>query len=493
MTLTTRLSMFFLSMLAFVLIGFSAALYVLADRYLHQQNAERLDTVLNTICGAIESGPEGVEWEPMDRQQNLDFSTFEDRVVWFVADQQGRVVAQSQGVNMDDFIKETSHAFPRQQTESRSRRWMVGTWKAGQKWITSERHQTESSGSQSKNENLKYRALSVTAGVSVLPMQTALRRLASTLAGLSATVWIIALVVGRSVCRRALLPVRRMAVAAGEIHAEDLTQRLPALESRDELDELSGAFNKMMDRLQQAFERQRRFTGDASHQLRTPLTAILGQVEVALRRERSGTEYRQVLETVRQRAAHLSRTVESLLFLARANAEADVPAIDPCDLTAWLPVHLKTWSAHSRAGDFAIKNTDSELCPIATQPALLGELLDILLDNACKYSELGTPITILAEKSGNEIRLEVEDRGYGLEEQELDGLFEPFCRSPEARRRGIDGVGLGLSIAKRLSEVLGGDLAVVSRPNQGSCFTLRFPMAALNRPGEPQLSSSPHA
>src|SRR5262249_51255839 len=143
--------------------------------------------------------------------------------------------------------------------------------------------------------------------------------------GLSLTVWLVALFVGRALCRRALVPVRRMAASAADMDAADLGRRLPAAGTRDELDELSKAFNNLLDRLQESVERQQRFTGDASHQLRTPLTAILGQLEVALRRQRPVEEYEQVLTTVRQKAEHLRRIVESLLFLARADAEARLP------------------------------------------------------------------------------------------------------------------------------------------------------------------------
>src|SRR5438067_10947151 len=110
-----------------------------------------------------------------------------------------------------------------------------------------------------------------------------------------------------------------MAGAAREMAVDDLGRRLPMAATGDELGDLSRAFNNLLDRLQESFARQKRFTGDASHQLRTPLTAIRGHIEVALRRERSAGEYRAVLSTVEQKAGHLQRIVESLLFLARAD------------------------------------------------------------------------------------------------------------------------------------------------------------------------------
>ncbi|MEZ6034051.1 MAG: ATP-binding protein [Planctomycetaceae bacterium] len=476
MTLTNRLLVFFLSMLAIVLIGFSVALYILAHGYLHQQTKDHLETVLNTIGGAIETGPEGVEWEPLDRQQSFQFLTFEDQVAWLVADSHGQLVARSNGSKTDDFLNGAAVSREGQEAGNENRKWVSDSWEAGQNWIHAREVPVEISQPQANDDEARYRALSITAGVSLLPMRATLQRLSYTLIGLSAAIWSIAFVVGRFVCYRALLPVRCMAVAAGDINADDLTQRLPSLKTHDELDDLTQAFNHMLDRLQQSFERQRRFTGDASHQLRTPLTAILGQVEVALRRERTGEEYQQVLHKVQRRTAHLSHMVEALLFLARATAEAQLPALEPLDVSAWLPQHLATWSEHPRFGDILIENTPQDPLIILAQLALLGELLNILLDNACKYSEPGTSITIRAGKTEGKVRLQVEDHGSGLDADQLASLFEPFFRSPEARRRGVDGVGLGLSIAKRLTEVFGGDLTVESQTQQGSRFTLLFPL-----------------
>ncbi len=483
MTLTTRLLIFFLSMLAFVLVSFSSALYILADNYLHRQVTERLAMVLNTIGAAIEVGPGGVEWELMDRQQRLRVAAFDEQVVWLVADDNGHMVAQSISGDTERFFQEVSPSLPLAGAGLATRRWIVGFWEVGQQWIVSGQPQPERRESSSAEKASHYRALSVTAGVSLLPMQATLSRLAFTLCGLSAAIWILAFVAGRFVCRRALAPVQRMAIAAGEINADDLTQRLPALTSNDELEGLSRAFNQLLDRLQQAFEQQREFTGDASHQLRTPLTAILGQVDVALRRERSGDEYRQVLETVRLRATHLTRMVEALLFLARANAEAQTPALELLNLKTWLPRHLENWSGHPRFEDISAEGPDAETLNILAQPTLLAELLDILLDNACKYSQPETPIKLRARQSEDTISVNIEDAGCGLEEDERVRVFEPFCRSPEARRRGIEGVGLGLSIAKRLSALFGGDLTVVSQPGQGSKFTLSFPVATVNHAG----------
>src|SRR5262249_29540257 len=136
-------------------------------------------------------------------------------------------------------------------------------------------------------------------------------------------------------------------------------------------------------------------------QLRTPLTAILGQIEVALRRERGTEEYRRVLATVEQKAGHLRRIVESLLFLARADTEAQLPELERLRLCDWLAGHFQTWSEHERAKDIVLVSGAASddahgvgSSVVEVHPALLGELINILIDNACKYSSPGTPIAV---------------------------------------------------------------------------------------------------
>jgi signal transduction histidine kinase len=192
-------------------------------------------------------------------------------------------------------------------------------------------------------------------------------------------------------------------------------------------------------------------------------------------------EFRQPVVRVHQRASHLARMVESLLFLARADSEARLPMLEQVNMTTWVPQHLLTWSDHIRTKDVICECASSETCSIKAQPALLGELLNILLDNACKYSEPGTLISIELETLQNVVFVKIEDKGCGIEKGDLATIFVPVCRSVEARRRGIEGVGLGLSIAKRLAEVFNAELTVKSVSGQGSCFILQFTSEASNK------------
>jgi signal transduction histidine kinase len=466
-TLTARLSAFSLAALAAVLVGFSAALYLLARAHLYRQADERLGAALNTLAAVAEVKPDGVEWETHDRTVAL--ATEGGAVYWRVSEEGGRTVeggASRHGPAEEDF----------------SRAAAAPTAAEGLGWRLAQRRLAPAPGAsgsgsgrdEGPDEGKKYDALVLTAGVPLAPLRAALCNLALTLAGLSAGVWLLAALAARRLCRRALAPLTRMAEAARAMSAADVSRRLPAPGTGDELDDLGRAFNDLLARREEAFERQRRFTGDASHQLRTPLAALLGQAEVALLRPRPPEEYRRVLELVHGQAGGLRRIVESLLFLARADAEAQLPDLDVLDLAAWLPEYLRSWPDRGRRADLRLEAPAGPL-PVRAQAPLLGQLLDNLLDNACKYSEPGSPITLTLGLEKGCVSLTVEDAGCGIAAEDLPYVFEPFYRSAEARRRGVGGVGLGLAVARRIAAAFGGTLDARGRPGQGARFVLRLP------------------
>ena len=260
--------------------------------------------------------------------------------------------------------------------------------------------------------------------------------------------------------------------------------RLPSPGTRDELEDFARSFNGLLDRLHVALERQRQFTGQASHQLRTPLAALIAAIEVARRRPRNVEEHELVLDRLHEDAVRLWRVVEALLFLARAEAEAALPDLERLDLADWAADHLRTWSGHERASDLLFDRRDGDSSWTPAHRPLLGQLLDNLLENACKYSEPGTPIVVRAWGEPDAVALSVEDRGYGIPAGDLPRVFEPFYRAESARRLGRAGVGLGLAVASRIAVTHGGTITAESEPGRGSRFVVRLPgRRAGRRPG----------
>jgi signal transduction histidine kinase len=255
----------------------------------------------------------------------------------------------------------------------------------------------------------------------------------------------------------------------------------------DELADLGRAFNDLLDRLGAAHERQQRFAGEASHQLRTPLAAVLGQAEVALRHDRPAAEYRRVLEAVRGQAERMRKLVETLLFLARDDGGGGLPPADPIDLAAWLPAHLRSWDAHPRAADLTLAGCDAGPVWAAAHTVVLGGLLDNLLDNALKYSPPGTPVRVtLDAPAAGPAGIEVADAGPGIAPADRADLFRPFFRSDAARRLGVPGSGLGLAVAARLAAAGGAVVELAgSEQGRGSRFRVTLPAAPPGPPGGP--------
>ena len=470
MSLTNRFLFVFQTTLAVVLAGFSLTLYLLTRSHLDGLLDGQLDSALNTLVAAAEIRPGGVEWEPAERQLTFRAGALGEQVVWLVSDTDGKFVDQLAGPLDEDFLKEVDVALRNGFRPNKRMDWQGDRWQFRQRWIDPIEPLPTDAALQ---VNHLHARLSIVVGTPLAPTRSTLRWMGGTLVGLSIGIWCFTLLIGRAVCRRGLLPLRHMADAAGAIHADDIG-RLPSSRTGDELEELSGSFNRLLDRLQESFERQRQFTGEASHQLRTPLAAVLGQVEVALRRERSPEEYQRVLSSVYQQSARLSKIVEALLFLSRADSEARLPNREFLDLQHWLVDHLRNWTTHPRANDLQIGSTE-ESVRVFAHSELLGELIDILLDNACKYTISGSPIAINVRNTATSVEFIVEDNGDGISIQELPNIFRPFFRGQSSRQKGIEGAGLGLAIAKRLAAAFGGELTAESRIGHGSRFKLSLP------------------
>jgi signal transduction histidine kinase len=485
MSLATRLSAFFLIALALVLAGFSGTVYLLARSYLVRDLDERLQAALDTLEASVDIEPGGLEWEPADRQLTLGVERGIAAVRWAVRDGRGGLVDRSANATPGSFPCDWAPAaWPRDPDDSTVYGAIPG-WRLAARRLEladllrrGRGHPNDEPGYE-----VPYPVLVLVVGLAPNPVEATLGWLGLTLAVLSGGIWSGAAVAGRWLCRRALAPLSRMAGAATAMTAADLGQRLPVPATGDELAELGRSFNDLLDRLQEAFlelhqahDRQERFAGEASHQLRTPLAALLGQVQVALRRDRAPEDYRRVLGRIQDEGTRLRQIVESLLLLAHPEGRGLESEV--VDLAAWVPDHLVRWSTHPRAAD--LEATIDEGTPLAVRvhPPLLAQLVDNLLENACNYSAPGTPIRVRAWREAGSIVLGVEDRGVGLAAEERARVFEPFFRGEQERRDGHAGVGLGLAVAHRIAAGLGGTLEVRSEPGVGSLFVLRLPEAA---------------
>ena len=281
---------------------------------------------------------------------------------------------------------------------------------------------------------------------------------------------------GPSLARVALRPVDEMTRTARRITAEDLSRRVERPGTGDEMERLAETLNGMLARLEAAFTQTRRFAADAAHELRTPLAALRGGIEVALRAERTPEEYRRVLASSLEEVERLIRLAEDLLLLSRSSAGPDVTRA-PVDLE---PLLLDVFDVGARLGQAAAVSVRTDAMAPATvrgdATALRRAVLN-LVENAIKYTPPGGKVELALTTGDGMAVITVSDTGIGLDPADADRIFEPFVRLDAARARDTGGAGLGLAIARSIAVAHGGTLTVESRPGAGSRFVLRLPLA----------------
>jgi heavy metal sensor kinase len=287
----------------------------------------------------------------------------------------------------------------------------------------------------------------------------------------------VASVGGLFLASRALHPVDRITCAARSISAHDLSQRLDLDLPDDELGRLARTFDTMIARLDEAFQRQRRFTADASHELRTPLTILKGNLSLTLARPRDAGYYHQVLVEVYEEVNHMHRLVERLLTLARADAEGITLHRQTLDLSALLADIAEQTQPLAEAKGLTLTTQIAPNLASSVDPDAVTQIVLNLLDNAIKYTSSGrVRLSAHCTKGDHsEIRIAVTDSGPGIPTEHLPRIFDRFYRVDRARSRELRGVGLGLAIARELARAHGGDVTVHSVSGEGSTFTVRLP------------------
>jgi len=278
---------------------------------------------------------------------------------------------------------------------------------------------------------------------------------------------------------RFIRPVDEVIDQAEAIGASSLDSRIHAYADTREYHRLVEVLNTMLERIHRAFEGQKRFTADASHELRSPLTALRGEIEVALRRPRSSDEYREVLESSLEEILRLSRITEDLLTLARSDAGALEGGGDAVDLTAVTERIVDRLRPAAQEKGLALEVEVETGDPVLIDPGLLGQILWNLTDNAVRFTPTGGRIRLSVQRRPGELRIEVEDSGPGLGGQP-EKVFDRFFRWDSARTPGeaTAGTGLGLAIVRAMVEGLGGQVSAQNRSGGGARFMIEIPVDA---------------
>jgi two-component system heavy metal sensor histidine kinase CusS len=282
--------------------------------------------------------------------------------------------------------------------------------------------------------------------------------------------------VGFLVARNGLRPIERFEETLRRIRSTTLHERLDASGMPTELSLLALTCNEMLDGLQESFTKLTRFSADIAHELRTPINNLRGEVEVTLARQRTREEYRSVLESCLEEGQRLSKLIDSLLFLARAEGETLHAQREAMDLQPELLAVAEFYEAlASDAGVTLAVEASSRLFALVDR-ALLQSAVGNLVENAIAATPRGGRVTIRAARQDNDVRIDVADTGRGIATTDLSRVFDRLYRADTARSSGASGgAGLGLSIVKSIAQLHGGSASIRSESGDGTVATLLFP------------------
>jgi two-component system, OmpR family, sensor histidine kinase ArlS len=286
----------------------------------------------------------------------------------------------------------------------------------------------------------------------------------------------VVIIVGWFFAGRALQPISEVVNQVDRITASKLNLRVQVGNTRDEIGQLALIFNRMLARLEEAFQVQKSFVAHASHEIRTPLTAVTGQIEVTLLQNRAPEEYRRVLSSILDDVQNITHLTNGLLELTQASADISTFQFKEFRIDELL------WQARSelmkKQPDYQInidfdESIDEEFYYIlvGNEPLLRTAFLN-LMENGCKFSG-NHQVRVLLKVESDQLSVRLTDQGLGIPENDLPHIFEPFYRSESTRH--IPGHGVGLALTRKIIQLHQGTIEVDSRPNHGTTFTITLP------------------
>jgi len=283
---------------------------------------------------------------------------------------------------------------------------------------------------------------------------------------------------GLFLANKALRPVDAITRIARRIGSGDLSQRIRIKRVNDELGRLASTFNEMIAKLEKSFRQVKRFTADASHELKTPLTILRGEVEVGLKKKRGLKEYQQILASNLEEINRMSRIVEDLLTLSRADMGELTMEREEIELSALAREVWRDLRLLAKKKRIQLKFMDNGFTRVEGDPLFLRQLILNLTENGLKYTRAGgeVAVRVKGDRDQGVVRLLVTDTGVGIPQKDLKRIFDRFYRVDGARSRETGGTGLGLSISQWIAHAHEGRIVVESKVGKGSTFTVTLPM-----------------
>lgn len=315
----------------------------------------------------------------------------------------------------------------------------------------------------------------ILAAMSLESSITVLQKLQNILVVSFVVVLIVLFFFSRILAGRLIRPIKNLSESMDHINRNNLDERVDLPSKKDEIYSLSFNFNRLLDRIEKALIRERQFTADASHQLRTPLAVLKGTLEVLIRRGRDQKEYEEKISFCINEIDRMSKSAEQLLTIARIDNYQINCQVELEDINSIVKAILDRFKDPINTQKLKL-NVNYLLETTCKVDAYYSDLiLENLISNAIKYSRISGAVRISIFKNQNVLFCEVCDEGIGIHTNELEKIFDSFYRSDAVNHNSIKGNGLGLAIARKAADSIGASLTVKSVINEGSCFTLSYP------------------
>lgn len=287
-------------------------------------------------------------------------------------------------------------------------------------------------------------------------------------------VLLVIFLTARLIAGRSIRPVSSIIHTASKITRENLDERIDVPPNQDELSTLVVTINNLLDRIEYAIEREKRFTADASHELRTPLAVMKGTLEVLVRKPRPSQEYVDKIDYCLSEINRMNHLVDQLLLLARFESQKKAVENKKIDLTELIDGVIRRQQSEIIEKKLTIQWEVTQRYEISSDPYMVDIILENLLSNAVKYSTSEKCIAVVLERDRQHVICRIKDEGIGMPQEELTKIFERFYRSEAFSHPHVRGSGLGLSIVKRMCDLLFIDLAIESAYQRGTQVQLTF-------------------
>ena len=289
-------------------------------------------------------------------------------------------------------------------------------------------------------------------------------------------VLIFSILGGNFLIYKSFLPIENILLELKQINAKDLSARLKSNKNKDEINQLVEEVNSLLKRLESSFEKISQFSSDASHELKTPLTIIRGEIEVALRKERSKEEYKSVLNSSLNEIIIIEKTINDLLFLAKNEKDILIDNQEDIYFDEIIDESINEVKSFAKLNQIEINFILEDTIEYKGYSNLLKIALKNVLKNAIQFSHKNSQIIVKSYKKGSFFEISVQDFGIGIEKNEQIKIFEKFYRTDKSRNKNSGGTGLGMSILKKIVDIHKGKINIHSKENIGTTITISFPI-----------------